>query len=156
MLFSWVMAISVPHHVVVLFYTHEILHCCVETWASFPWLQSKFVPEQVVFLCCLDASCLGQMNSFKGQPAEGTPAVLWPAALWRKKHRGRTLKEQLLHIILLLFTQCSPLAAYPLTAAEASSAVRSLHPVYSCHELCKDTFGAAFIWWSHLVPDCNG
>jgi len=63
-------------------------------------------------------------------------------------------------LILLLFTQCCPLAMHPLTAAGACSVVSSLHPVNHYHEHRKDVSGVdcdcAFIWWSHSVPDCYG
>lgn len=160
-LFSWVMAIPVATFTFLHFHcystwassgfilqhSYEILHCCTETWIAFPWLQRKFLPVQVIvsFLLELGASSLGQMKSFawlSGTASRRGPGSTVPCS-FVAKHGGRTLKEQLLHLILLVFTQCSPLAIHLLTAAGVCSAVSSLHSVNCYHEHSKTISGAA-------------
>lgn len=105
----------------------------------------KFVLAQVIVLCLVDlgASYPGRMNSLDQLSGTDSRRDSDSTMLcsFVSSHGKRTLKEQLLHIILLVFIQCYPSAIHPLTAVGACSAVSFLLPVNCYHEHCTDISG---------------
>lgn len=159
--FSWVMAISVatllcistataPEHLVDLFFYTRI-----RSYTAALRLESLFHGYKEI--CASTSNCslfsrsrcplprTNELNEWlSGTDSRRDPGSTVPCS-FVTRHRGRTLKEQLLCVILLLFTQWSPLAIHPLTAARACSAVSSLHPVNHYHEHCKDISSCSWL-----------